>query len=720
MTLQEIIGYFQGAHRLNDHSYQCLCPAHPDEKASLTISEGKQQPIVLNCHAGCSPEDVLAAVGLTFADIGAEKPSETWRENLEKSVGKAIQVVYDYKDENGKYSYSKIRFVDKDMRFGRIIDGVYHAGRGDQQATLYNLPSTLKAIKEGFPVYIVEGEKDVETLKSLGFTACTAGGVSDWKKEYARYFCGARVVILPDKDEPGMKLNDRIIRDLKHYAYSVKSVITSDQEKGDVSDYIQKEGHTKEDFKELVKSVAANFAPWVCDDGNGKQKPIPALLAETIKKTLPFVKVRRHDDDKEDFYVYENGVFSQRNRNEIKACIGQHVPTALKKDNLLNEVYNLLLCSNDNVCSVDDLNAQTRYINLENGLYNIEERNLIPHSHDVLSTIQLKCHYNESAPKPLHFLKLIDDMCTDKNGVIDLEKKNVLQEWLGISLSNIDISELKKCLILYSARGNTGKSVFFNIISRLIGTENTINISMKKLEDRFSLGDVYGKRLIMVGDQESGRVESIAVFKQLTGADPVRVELKGKTGFNYRFRGGVLMACNDLPQITDDKGDHLFERMCIIPLENSIPEDQRDRDLIHKIMNFEKGGVLSWALEGLHRFLDNHKHFSECAACKEIMKTYRGELDTVYDFLSNRYTITGSRTDRIKTTDLYDKYASWCLSNERTALSKKNFKERLEKNGVFCAPYAGTYYYKGIKEIGFVDVTRENYAEGVFQEKCVS
>ena len=101
MTLQEIIGYFQDAHRLNDHSYQCLCPVHHDKKASLTISEGKQQPIVLNCHAGCSPEDVLAAVGLTFADIGAEKPSETWRENLEKSAGKAIQAVYDYKDENG-------------------------------------------------------------------------------------------------------------------------------------------------------------------------------------------------------------------------------------------------------------------------------------------------------------------------------------------------------------------------------------------------------------------------------------------------------------------------------------------------------------------------------------------------------------------------------------------------------------------------------------------
>ena len=70
---------------------------------------------------------------------------------------------------------------------------------------MYRLPELVKAVKDGYPVYIVEGEKDVETLRELGYTATTAGSANDWKKEYAAYFTGARVVILPDNDKPGLE-----------------------------------------------------------------------------------------------------------------------------------------------------------------------------------------------------------------------------------------------------------------------------------------------------------------------------------------------------------------------------------------------------------------------------------------------------------------------------------------------------------------------------------
>jgi 5S rRNA maturation endonuclease (ribonuclease M5) len=68
-------------------------------------------------------------------------------------------------------------------------------------------------------------------LKKLGYTTTTPGGVKDWKKEYASYVIGAKVVILPDNDEPGLELKDRIMRDLKHYAHSIRWTITSRIEK---------------------------------------------------------------------------------------------------------------------------------------------------------------------------------------------------------------------------------------------------------------------------------------------------------------------------------------------------------------------------------------------------------------------------------------------------------------------------------------------------------
>ena len=572
-----------------------------------------------------------------------------------------------------------------------------------------------ETIADGKTIYIAEGEKDVETLSKMGYIACTVGGASDWKEEYAKFFKGAKVVILPDNDEPGKTLATQIKRGIKNYAYCVKIVTTSNMQKGDITDYIEKEKHAKDDFERLVNNTEWHYN--FCDN---KGKVNTDLLADNFCKNEKFIQITRETDDKFDMYFYKSGVYTQQGKNQVKGEIKEYIPLGHATDKMLSDTFNLLQTYKSNVYSAEALNADTNYINLKNGLYDIITKKLIPHDSKIKSTIQLKCNYNETAPKPKLFLKFIDDMCTDESGNIDNDKKLVTQEWLGISLSNIDISSLKKCFILYSTKGNTGKSVLLNIISGMIGEKNTINIPMQKLNDRFSMGDVYGKRLIIVGDQESGSMNNVAMFKQLTGGDSIRVEQKGRTSFEYHFKGGLLMACNDLPQIKDDKGDHLFERMHIIPLVNSIAEEKRDKDLLQKIMHDEKEGVFMWALEGLHRFIDNEKRFTGCMACTDIMQSYRSELDTAYEFLNRYYILTGKNLDRIKTTELFEDYAKWCLTEERNPLTKRSFKERMGKNGITCSSLHGYSYYKGIKKKDFIDITeKEDFAENVFQEKCV-
>ena len=52
--------------------YIAKCPAHDDRAPSLTTRETDDGRILLHCFAGCSPEAVLAAVGMTFHDIMPE------------------------------------------------------------------------------------------------------------------------------------------------------------------------------------------------------------------------------------------------------------------------------------------------------------------------------------------------------------------------------------------------------------------------------------------------------------------------------------------------------------------------------------------------------------------------------------------------------------------------------------------------------------------------
>ncbi|MGO4609546.1 hypothetical protein AB4142_24690 [Variovorax sp. 2RAF20] len=49
--------------------FTARCPAHEDGSPSLSIKEGEDGRVLLNCFAGCPPQEVVAALGLTMADL---------------------------------------------------------------------------------------------------------------------------------------------------------------------------------------------------------------------------------------------------------------------------------------------------------------------------------------------------------------------------------------------------------------------------------------------------------------------------------------------------------------------------------------------------------------------------------------------------------------------------------------------------------------------------
>ena len=691
MNLSTIINYFNKPKRLKTNSYQVQCPCHNDNENSLTITENGDK-ILLHCHAGCDTRDIVSKIGLTMADLNNSIDTNitTWKTHLESYMGK-LEAIYNYG------SYLKLRFEGKKMLFGTLLNnGEFVKGIEGIPRTLYNLDNVKKAIKDGYTIYIVEGEKDVDTLKSYGYTATTAGGASDWRKEYAQYFRGARVVILPDNDEAGRNLCKTIKRDLRNVAYSIKVVTTSNTPKGDVTDYFN-EGNTIYNFRELVTTTPCEWADWLMVSKDIPVKVNADKLARAITKNLSYVMLKRQGYDIADFYVYDNGVYKKCSKQEFKSYIKSYIPIGLASDTVLNNIYNLVGCSNENVFEFDYADSDENIINVKNGILNLATKELMPHNSNNISTIQLNCKYDTKAQAP-HFMKFVNRLCSDKEGNVNNEKLMLLQEWTGLLLSNITINKVKKCFVLYSALGNTGKSVYLNMICRILGGEHTINIPIQNMSDRFALSDLYGKRLDVVGDQQADGVDNSSGFKQLTGGDRVKVEFKGKQSFDWIFRGGIVISCNDLPCFLDDKGGHIFERMSILPCDSPIAPAERDGGLIDKIMK-EADGIFMWALEGLYRLRTNRYSFTKCIASENMLKEYRANTDTIYRFLDECFYITNEKTDRIKKTDFETQYQRWCLINDYKALNKRNIKERVEKNGVSCVKYYGIFCYTGLKQI---------------------
>lgn len=77
MNIESFIVFFDKVHRSGkEKEYICLCPAHNDKQASLSLKELSDGRILIHCFAGCSALNVLDAVGLEFSDIIPDKIGE--------------------------------------------------------------------------------------------------------------------------------------------------------------------------------------------------------------------------------------------------------------------------------------------------------------------------------------------------------------------------------------------------------------------------------------------------------------------------------------------------------------------------------------------------------------------------------------------------------------------------------------------------------------------
>lgn len=260
MQFDEIISHFQIQKRYGDKA-QARCPCHDDKQASLTITKGRRSALIY-CHAGCNFEDIIQSVGLKKQDLYFEErpPGSSWRAYVEGREKKRIEAVYNYvSSSNGEYTFTKIRMQDKRMIYGVLCNNRFSYGlsgrhRKDLKSVYGDLKALNKAIAEGKPIFVPEGEKDVDTLTKRGYTAITYGGVNDWQSDFATLFKDAEVYILADNDEPGCKIANTILSDLKGIAKSARVIVpVPDVPKADVSDYFAA-GHSNEDFEKLIQS----------------------------------------------------------------------------------------------------------------------------------------------------------------------------------------------------------------------------------------------------------------------------------------------------------------------------------------------------------------------------------------------------------------------------------------------------------------------------------
>lgn len=246
-----------------------LCPFHEDKKPSFScnIEDG-----LWKCF-GCGKSGNV----FQFAKLLNVEPLDV------ADKGTCEVARYTYHDKSGKPLFQVRKYFPKTFRFYRTDgNGEWLSGLNGALKVLYNLPEVIKSSV----VYVVEGEKDVETARKLKIVATTNPcGATHWKDEYSEYLKGKSVVIIPDQDESGKKHSLMVAQSLQKHARAIK--IVNPPNGKDLTEYIEK-GGGRATLVKLVKETDI-YAGKPTDETNQKTNlklvSLKDLLAEPEEET---------------------------------------------------------------------------------------------------------------------------------------------------------------------------------------------------------------------------------------------------------------------------------------------------------------------------------------------------------------------------------------------------------------------------------------------------
>ena len=238
--------------KMSGGRFMVRCPAHEDGTASLSISYGDTQPVVLTCHAGCDSNDILDRLDLSWPELSnpLDKATNADRVDTWMPCGHTKVAEYPYRDEHSQLVFAVARCSDKgrgcqgfrqwrpdpNSRSGKKWSRTLPDGTRVGEGLIYRLPEILDS-NALLNVYIVEGEKDVDRLWGLGTPAtCNPQGAGKWTAAHADWLAGRDIIIVADRDEPGRKHALQVAGTLMDLADSIEIVQAAHGK--DVSDHL--------------------------------------------------------------------------------------------------------------------------------------------------------------------------------------------------------------------------------------------------------------------------------------------------------------------------------------------------------------------------------------------------------------------------------------------------------------------------------------------------
>jgi len=428
-------------------------------------------------------------------------------------------------------------------------------------------------------------------------------------------------------------------------------------------------------FYKTIKPTNLRDAAEIKDDIVINEKTMVVIVVDYLIKTAKKYgwALARYEDS---FYLYTGTHWKKIEPDELKSFLGKSaqkigVPYYNAnhykfREDLLKQFYSSAYFT------LPLLDENKTKINLANGTFVISKEGSHLQEYDQADFLRYKLPFGfdpeAKCPKFEAYLQRV---------IPDLEKQQVISEFLGYVFIKNSVLKLEKSLILFGTGAN-GKSVLFDIIQRLLGPTNVSNFTLQSLTDPngYTRSLLSGK-LLNYASEISSKMNP-TLFKQLVSGEPVEARMIYGKPFTLRDYARLIFNTNVLPKDLEHNAG-FFRRFLLIEFDQTISDDEKNPMLANEIIKDELPGVFNWILEGLNRLLQQGD-FTKCTAAIQAVDRYRKDSDSVALFLEDGC-YAPSKDDRVSLKEFYSLYKDFCKDSNYTCCSSKAFSIRLTNYG---------------------------------------
>lgn len=325
--------------------------------------------------------------------------------------------------------------------------------------------------------------------------------------------------------------------------------------------------------------------------------------------------------------------------------------------------------------NVNDLDRNENLLNTPHATYDLSQgmAGEQPHDFKDLITKMTECSPGDKGSQ-LWESALELFFCRDA-GLIDY-----VQQIVGMAAVG---KVYQEHLIIAYGDGANGKSTFWNVVSRVLGTYSgklsaeTLTVGCKR-NVKPEMAELKGKRLIIASEMEEGMRLNTAVVKQLCSTDEIFAEKKYKAPFSFTPSHTLVLYTNYLPKVGAND-DGIWRRLIVIPFGAKITGTSDIKNYADHLYENAGEAIMKWIIEGAKKAITSGFSIPLPKCVEDAIQSYRENNDWFGHFIEECCDVGDTLSE--KSGELYQQYRAYCIQNGEYIRSTTDFYGAVEKSG---------------------------------------